>query len=65
MAEALTIAPDGRTHNALNCCPNCSADVVERLPIADMSPGEQYYRCGRCGFVWGTREKYDVEFLGA
>jgi uncharacterized Zn finger protein len=65
MAEALTIAPNGGTHNALNRCPNCSrTDVAERL-IADMSPGVQYYRCGRCGFVWGTREKYDDEFLSA
>ena len=36
-------------------CPLCRrADPVYALPVTDLSPGVQYFRCDHCGFVWAT-----------
>jgi hypothetical protein len=41
-------------------CPACDCEgQVQPLALADLSPGVQYFRCARCGFVWGTRD-YDI-----
>jgi hypothetical protein len=33
---------------------------VRPLTLDDASPGFQYWRCGTCGFVWVTRDGYDL-----
>jgi hypothetical protein len=33
----------------------CRRDPVYALPLTDLSPGVQYFRCANCGFVWATR----------
>jgi hypothetical protein len=59
-------APDVGTHDAPQHCPNCwRADVAEPFHINDLPESVQYYRCGRCGFIWANREGRDREFLSA
>jgi len=66
MAEALTKALESGPHTAARSCPNCRrADVVQPFQINDLSPIVQYYRCGRCGYIWSTREKSLDEFLSS
>jgi hypothetical protein len=33
----------------------CRRDPVYALPLTDLSPGVQYFRCANCGFVWATQ----------
>jgi transposase-like protein len=65
-AHKMANAPSDGSHNAVPPCPTCKrVDAVEPLPLTDLSPGVQYYRCGHCGFTWATREESDGEFLSA
>jgi hypothetical protein len=42
-------------------CPNCHPlDRVREVKLDGVSPGVQYWRCERCGFVWGTRDDEDL-----
>ena len=63
-SDAPAPAPAGGPHHA--SCPKClRVDLVEPMHLSGLSPGVQYYRCGHCGSVWGTREESDGEFLSA
>jgi hypothetical protein len=42
-------------------CANCHRlDHVREVRLDGVSPGVQYWRCGGCGFVWGTRDGEDL-----
>jgi transposase-like protein len=46
-------------------CPTCRSGArVETLQVSDVSARAQYWKCGRCAFVWATREGEDLQAIG-
>jgi hypothetical protein len=60
-SDATLNAKAGESQPAYPRCPTGGREGhTKPLVIADLSPGVQYYRCERCGFVWATREDREV-----
>jgi hypothetical protein len=39
---------------ACQCCKK--TDRVSPVPLVSLEPDLEYWRCDRCGYVWGTRD---------
>jgi hypothetical protein len=54
--------PTDDAHRASNerdipTCKKCqSAEQVREVAMYGVDPGVQYWKCVRCGYLWGTRD---------
>jgi len=54
--EGMTFA-DTRENPLPPVCRCCQkADRVSPVPLVTLEPHLEYWRCDRCGYVWGTRD---------
>ena len=51
----VAVAQGGESQPTGPSCPACDQGGGKPVP-SDLSPGVEYFRCERCGFIWATRQ---------